>query len=174
MAVAVEADQKADAQRTVTHYRCSLRLDPEQPACLAELGLLLLRLGQAEEGLGGTCAGRRNCPGRRGTMGKLVEGLRLTNRADEARSVLRAALFRNPRDARFRRLSFQLPQELRKQQDASRRSREAAAATEEHEPVLLPFLRPVAGRSAWAARASATTGRPPSAPRVPRPVRHAQ
>ena len=37
-------------------------------------------------------------------LAKLVKGLRLAGRGDEARSALQAALFRNPRNPRFRKL----------------------------------------------------------------------
>ena len=71
---------------------------------------------------------------------KLVKGLRLAARPDEARSVIRAGLFRNPRHPRFRRLwqSYQF-QALRRQQQSGLRAKRTVLAGE---PVLLPFRRP--------------------------------
>ena len=51
MASAHNGDAKCDPQRAAEHYRKSLQLDPGQPRCLGEFGLLALRLGCTEEGL---------------------------------------------------------------------------------------------------------------------------
>ena len=66
-------------------------------------------------------------------VAKLVEGLCLNDQAAEARDVLRAARFRNPKDRRFRKLwaDFQFKQ-LHESQ---------APPAKLDEPVLLPFVR---------------------------------
>ncbi len=45
MATAWDADQKGDPHKAADHYRRSLELDPHQPHCLGEFGLLALRQG---------------------------------------------------------------------------------------------------------------------------------
>jgi tetratricopeptide (TPR) repeat protein len=143
LATAVDADPHADPQRAAEHYRRSLELDPDQPDCLVRHGELLLRLGQREEGLGCLCRAVELSPNDPEVVGKLAAGLRLANQADEARSVLRAALFRNRRDHRFHQLwnDFRF-QEARRGQAAARRQDEEAGG--EDGPVLLPFPRPAA------------------------------
>lgn len=138
MAVAVESDERTtDTQRAAEHYRRSLELEPEQTECLTRYGSLLLTLGKRDEGL--ECLRRAVdlAPSDPDAAGKLAAGLRLGGRGDEARAVLREALFRNGRDARFRRLwdDFQFAQ-ARREQEASRRGVEEDAG-----PVLLPFVR---------------------------------
>lgn len=135
MASALRQQDEEHWDRAAEHYRRSLELDPQQPACLAEFGLFAVRLGHTDEGL--KCL--RQALALEGDqpelLGKLAEALRLAGRADEARSELRAALFRNPRDRRFRQLwaDFQFRQ-LRRQQKARQ-----AIRREVEGPVLLPF-----------------------------------
>jgi len=144
MAAALNGDDKADPQRAAEHYRKSLQLDPDQPRCLGEFGLLAIRLGQTEEGLSCLHRAVELSPCDPVAVTNLVSGLRQAGRAAEARVVLRAALFRNPRDARFRRLwdDFQF-QQLRDEQEAARKADEARAFDGDG-PTLLPFVRPAA------------------------------
>jgi tetratricopeptide (TPR) repeat protein len=147
MATAVDADPHADPQRAAEHYRRSLELDPDQPDCLVRHGELLLCLGQREEGLGCLCRAVELSPNDPEVVGKLADGLRLANQADEARSVLRAALFRNRRDSRFHKLwnDFRF-QEVRRGQVAARRAE--TDADDEDGPVLLPFPGPAVEETA--------------------------
>ncbi len=142
MGTAVDADSKGDPERAAEHYRRSLELDPDQPQCLGEYGLLAVRQGQTEEGLGCLCHAVELAPNDPAAVQRLVKGLRLANRPDEARAALLAALFRNPRDGRFRRLwdDFRFDQ-LRREQETARLDR-AVEAGEQEGPVLLPFVRP--------------------------------
>jgi Tfp pilus assembly protein PilF len=145
MAGALDADYRGDPERAAEHYRQSLQLDPDQPRCLAEYGLLILRLGQIEEGLEALRRAVETSPADPVVASKLVEGLCEAERPEEARTALRTALFRNPRDLRFRKLwnDFRF-QQLREQQEAGR-WRQTAGARGRRGPVLLPFLRPVTG-----------------------------
>jgi tetratricopeptide (TPR) repeat protein len=145
MATALHADEPGDLERAAGHLRRALELDPDNPRWLADAGLVALRLGQVEQGLGQLRAAAELAPQDAEVVGKLVKGLRQAGRADEARDCLRAALFRNPRAPRFRRLwgEFQLDVLRRRQGERSRRKPEAAA----EEPVLLPFVRLEAGRA---------------------------
>jgi tetratricopeptide (TPR) repeat protein len=179
MATALAGDDKADRQRAAEHYRKSLHLDPDQPGCLSEFGLLALRLGQTEEGLRCLHRAVELAPNNPRAVQKLVEGLLEVDRTEEARRVLQAALFRNARNPHFRRLwqEFQFQQLHQEQQ-----RRRNAHATEEPGPVLLPFVRPVAGvvpvrLSRKIIRHDAPS--PPAPPHTPRPEglpnqRHAQ
>src|SRR5262245_7487701 len=51
LATAFDSPVRPDARRAFEHYRISIRLDPEQPRCLADYGLLALRLGKLRTGL---------------------------------------------------------------------------------------------------------------------------
>jgi hypothetical protein len=77
-------------------------------------------------------------------LGKLVKGLRLSGRTDEARSVLQRALFRNARSPRYRKLwnEFRFHQ-ARRRHEAQQLER-AENEEQSEQPVLLPFVRLVA------------------------------
>src|SRR5262245_18001491 len=100
MATAYDLDERADGQRAAEHYRKSLALEPDQPQCLGEFGLLALRLGQSEEGLKCLRRAVELAPHDPEAVSRLAEGLRLEGRDDEALDALRAARFRNARDPR--------------------------------------------------------------------------
>ncbi len=140
MATALQADDRGDLQRADEHYRRSLELDPQQVKCRSDSGLLAVRLGRTEEGLALLRQAVEEAPADVEALRKLVKGLRLADRPDEARAAVRAGLFRNPRCPRFRRLwqdyQFQL---LRRRQQSGRRAKRTGPAGE---PVLLPFRRP--------------------------------
>jgi tetratricopeptide (TPR) repeat protein len=140
MAGALAADdRRGDRQRALEHYRTSLRLDPEQPDCQSECGLLAVRLGQVEEGLACLRRAVELAPVDPRLVARLVQGLREDGRDEEARQELRAALFRNARDPRFRALwnDFQYRQ-LRDKQLAARSALEEETTPEEG-PTILPF-----------------------------------
>jgi tetratricopeptide (TPR) repeat protein len=141
MATALVHDRDADLERAAEHYRRSLELDPAQLKCQYEYGLLQVRLGQTEEGLERLRKAVEQAPEDADAVAKLAKGLRLAGRTDEAGAALRAALFRNPRAPRFRKLwnEYQFHQ-LRQRQDQER-VRRAAARQPDGGPVILPFVR---------------------------------
>jgi Tfp pilus assembly protein PilF len=141
LATALQAAEGDDLQRAGEHYRRALELDPGHIKCLADYGLLLLRLGQTEEGLTHLREAAERAPDDIEVLGKLVKGLRLTGQNDEARSRLQVALFRNARSARFQKLwnEFRF-QQARRRRD-SERLRNGDGATEGEQPILLPFIR---------------------------------
>ncbi len=142
MGTAVEGDARADPERALEHYRRSLKSDPDQPQCLGKCGLLAVRQGQTEEGLRCLRRAVELAPTDPAPLEQMVRGLRLADQPDEARRALRVALFRNPRDARFRRLwDGARFQEVRRAQESERRR--AGRACPDDGPVLLPF-RPTA------------------------------
>jgi tetratricopeptide (TPR) repeat protein len=132
-ATAVHNDPKADPARAVRYYRQAQRLDPDEPRYWSDCGRLLLQLGRTEDGVAALRKAGTLSPDDPAIVARLVEGLCLADRADEARDVLRAARYRNPRDARFRKLwtDFQF------RQAADTQTAAPAAA----EPVILPFVR---------------------------------
>jgi tetratricopeptide (TPR) repeat protein len=139
MATALHTDERGDLERAAEHFGRALELEPGNVRCLADAGLLAVRLGRTDEGLEKLHKAVETVPDDAEVMGKLVKGLRLAGRTDEARAALRAALFRNPRAPRFRRLwaEFQVDGLRRRQAEQSgRRSKQA-----EEEPVVLPFVR---------------------------------
>ena len=114
-----------------------LELDDSQVACLVDAGLLAIKLGQCEEGLGWLRRAAELAPDDWQVIGKLARGLRQTGHAEEGRKILRFALFRNPRSPRFRKLwtdcQFQL---LRQEQERQRLEQEAHVENEEGAVIL--------------------------------------
>jgi Flp pilus assembly protein TadD len=167
------AHTRGDEQRALEHYRRSLQLDPDQPRCLLDLGMLAVRLGQTEEGLRCLHRAAELAPNDPHVIGKLAAGLREAGQPEEARRALRSARFRNPRDRRFLRLwnDFQFRQ-LREAQEAARRA--DLSGNGDDEPVLLPFVRPAhdSGTRLGAHRViRLDPGSPPAAPHWPLPAR---
>jgi tetratricopeptide (TPR) repeat protein len=136
MGSAVDADDRGDPQRALAHYRRSLKLDPDQPSCLVDYGLLCLELKRDQAGLRALRKAARLAPDDSETLAGVVEGLCHVERDEEARRLLIAARFRNRRDSRFERLweDFQF-QQLGDAQASARRERKPSAA------VILPFKR---------------------------------
>jgi Tfp pilus assembly protein PilF len=143
LATALTAEEGADLERAGEHFRRALELDPGHVKCLADYGHLLLRLGQTEEGLARLHEAAERAPEDIEVLGKLVKGLRLTGRTDDARTVLQLAMFRNARSPRFRKLwnEFRF-QQARRQREAER-IQQAENETDAEQPVLLPFIRVV-------------------------------
>jgi Flp pilus assembly protein TadD len=140
MASAYDGDERADPHRAAEHYKKSLELDPNQPRCLGEYGLLALELGQTAEGLKSLRRAVELAPADPGALSRLVEGLRQEGRDDEAREALLAARFRNPRDSRFVKLwnDFQF-QILHAEQRSNRVNLARLEPAPSH---ILPFVRP--------------------------------
>lgn len=140
LAQALDNDRDGDLARAAEHYRTSLGLDGTQTDCLCAWGALALRLNRTEEGLECLRGAAELAPDDVKVLAKVVAGLRLANRADEARGLLLAARFRHPRDGRYLKLwnDFQF-HAARRAQDAARLGKSFGDGG----PVLLPFLRPV-------------------------------
>ncbi len=143
LATALSAEEGSDLQLACEHYRRTLELDPGHVKCRADYGHLLLRLGQTEEGLALLREAVEQAPEDIEVLSKLVKGLRLSGRSDEARSVLHLATFRNARSPRFRKLwnEFRF-QQARRRRDAERKQ-QAESESEGEEPMVLPFVRVV-------------------------------
>jgi tetratricopeptide (TPR) repeat protein len=144
IATALAGDEQGDEQKALDHFRKSLQLEPDHPRRLSEFGYLALWLGQVEEGLGCLCRAVELAPNDPVIVHRLVDGLQQEERHEEARRVLQAARFRNPRDERFRKLwhDFQF-QQLRREQTRER-SRSEMESGENEGPTVLAFVRPQA------------------------------
>jgi tetratricopeptide (TPR) repeat protein len=137
LGLAFHADPHGDKGRALRHYRRSLELAPDQARCRGEAGLLSIDMGRVDEGLALLRQAAEKAPADAGAVGRLVKGLCLAGRPDEARAAVRSALFAAPRCRRLNELRIDL--ELAE----LRRSRDLASARRDREegPVLLPFIR---------------------------------
>jgi tetratricopeptide (TPR) repeat protein len=173
MAAALEDDDKGDPERALEHYRLALQADPDEPGCLGDFGLLAMCLGHTEEGLAALRRAAGLAPDDPGILGKLVEGLCEADQAGEARRLILAARFRNPRDGRFLDLwnDFQF-QQLHEEQERTRRAARRGAA-EADEPRLLPLVRPPEGTapSSGGKRVRRDPASPIAPPHLPRRAR---
>lgn len=145
MAVAIESDEHGDPARAMSCYRRSLKLGPDQIDCLCDGGLLAIRLGQIEEGLTYLRRAAELSPDDIDTLECLVKGLLSAECPNEARAAVRAAMFRNPRDSRFRKVWNDLQFQMLSEAQAAAKAQTQAA--QDDRPVLLPFIRPVAAES---------------------------
>jgi tetratricopeptide (TPR) repeat protein len=139
MARALDAGASPNTRRALEHYRIALDLEPDHPAFLCRYGMLLARLGRSREALAGLRRAVKIAPDDVRILKNAVEGMRLANAADEARRLLLASRFRNPRDGQLLALwkDFQF-QQLRKEQQTARPTSKPIVAT----PVVLAFVRP--------------------------------
>jgi tetratricopeptide (TPR) repeat protein len=144
MAKAIEADVHCNPARALAHWRRALELDADQPRYLSDFGLLAVREGQTEDGLAALRQAHKLAGDDPEVLASVTEGLCHAGLAEEARAMLLAARFRNPRDLAIQQLwnDFQY-QQLHAQQAAVRRER--LAGSPESEPRLLPFVRPLPG-----------------------------
>jgi Tfp pilus assembly protein PilF len=165
MASAVNLDDEADPRRALRHYRKSLRLDPNQPRCRAELGLLSVQLGQTDSGLRDLRRAADMAPDDVDVLEMLLEGLCWCERIEEARRVLQAARFRLPRNGRVQELWSEFEYEQLRRSQAVRQPRRLPPRDEG--PVLLPFVRPSGVPSGTAPAAGIVRRDPPSAPSGP-------
>jgi Tfp pilus assembly protein PilF len=162
MASALNDPEEGDLERAAEHYRKTLELEPAHPFCLAEYGLLCLRLGNADEGLEALAKAIELLPNDPEILEMHVDGLCQAGKRQEARQALLAARFRNAGDARFEKLwndfQFRL---LREEQEAARAQRE----TEADGRMILPFKRPRTAPRNYR-HDSAARLKPPHLPRV--------
>jgi tetratricopeptide (TPR) repeat protein len=140
LASAIEADDKADPEKALTHYRQAVHFDPGNARYLCGLGLLALELGYAGEGVACLRRALALAPDDLEVIRKVVEGLQQDN-PEEAGEVLRTARFRHGRDPRFTKLWSDFHFHcLRAEQERKRRDIPGQAG-----PTLLPFVRVEAG-----------------------------
>jgi tetratricopeptide (TPR) repeat protein len=173
VALVLDFDVQGDSLKALDHYRKSLALDPNQPDCLGDYGLLAMSLGMSEDGLEALQRAAGLAPDDPEIIGRLIEGLCELDKTEEALTVLRAALFRNPRSSAFRKLwsDFQF-QRLRESQDEDRKRLHLALLADD-EPCLLPFRRktgPLMPRARGRKVIRQDGASSPQAPHLPRPA----
>ena len=139
LATAFDPDEKDQVQAAYEHYQRSLQLDPKQPDCLSDFGLLALKLDKQEEGLQALRRAVELAPDDPCVVNRLAEGLLQCGQFEEARRTLLAALFRNSQNYAFHKLwnDFRF-QRAHEAQQAARQLGENRA--EGDEPVVLPFV----------------------------------
>lgn len=136
MAQAIALDEDVDHRRALRHFQRAVKLDPRNADYWCEFGLLALELGKKHAGLRALHRALKLSPDDSAILEKAVDGFIFENRYEEARSILRAARFRHPRDSRFTKLWNDLHfQELLAEQEVARRRYEL----NENRPMLLPF-----------------------------------
>jgi tetratricopeptide (TPR) repeat protein len=120
------------------HFSRALKLEADQPECHVEFGLLLIREKQIAKGVRHLHIALELAPDDPEILRDVVKGLRKAKQPGEARSLLLAARFRNPRDQRFRKLwnHFQIDLVRTKQ---SERSAKSGLVKESSEPIILVF-----------------------------------
>ena len=145
MAMSLDVEDAGEAARALEHFEKSLQADPQQPRCLAEAGLLAIELGKTEHGLGYLRRAVELDPANPKMVRTLVEALCELGRSADARRALVAALFRNPRDRRFRREWDDFRFHRVHEEQKARQRRDVARQHGEEGPTLLPFVRPASG-----------------------------
>lgn len=104
LAVALEDDPNADPLRALNHYKRCLKLDPKNPHYWCDFAFAACNAGQQEQGLKALRKANRLAPDDAEVLSLVVRGLCGEGCEEEARQLLKAALFRNPRNFRFRGL----------------------------------------------------------------------
>ena len=166
-ATALEGREETDPNCALEHYRQSLALDPNQPRCLCDFGLLAVCLDQIEEGLAALRRAAKLAPDDPEVISAVADGLREAGRGAEARKILLAALFRNPRNAHFRKLwnDFRFEQLLDQQETERQQSGKPLADGTRRR--ILPFVRLVEGPGKTMVGETTVRRDAPSAPPPP-------
>lgn len=138
--VALAKGRDADLGRAIDAYQQALELDADQPRWLAQLGILCMKHGEVEEGLGALMRAVQMAPDDPKLLAVLAKALCRQRRSQEAERVLRAARFRHSRDSRFQGLWQQFRfRQLRAEQRRARRNADSAWRTADGGPLLLKF-----------------------------------
>src|SRR5208282_414647 len=140
MATALQKGRYSEPERALEHYRKAIELEPEDPQCLADFGLLCLEQDRTDEGMEPLWRAAGLASEDAAVIGKLVRGLCRTDRWDEAEKVVRGSRFANPRDRRFTRLWNDFMFRRSSKEQAERRDAEEDEA-EGNRPMILPFVR---------------------------------
>ena len=140
---ALAKGRDADLPRAIAAYEKALELEPEQPRWLAQLGVLCIRHGEIEEGLGALMRAVQMAPDDPALLAVLVKALCRQRRSQEAERVLRAARFRHSGDSRFEGLWQQFRfRQLQAAQRTARRNADTIWRTADGGPVILKFAAP--------------------------------
>ncbi len=136
MALAIEEDGEADFDRAETYYARAVELEPKDAFYWADYGSYLFTLGKAKAGLKATRKAHALGRNEAELVGHVAAVLRREEHYEEAAAILRAALFENHGDARFRQL-WQEHQHHMIYVEQERKRQTAPAKP--GKPVILPF-----------------------------------
>ena len=139
MGIAVLDDPRGQPRRALAHLRAALRLDPDNAEYNLELGLLALEFDKHRTALAALRRAATLAPDNPEVLGRVADGLRGAGKHDEARALLKAALFRHPREHRFRDLWSRHQFELL---HAAQERQRATWIPGEQRPVILKFAKP--------------------------------
>ena len=139
LAEAVLEDDARNPERALAHYRQCTRLDPDNAEYWCALGQLKCYQGDTSGGLAALRRAEALAPDDVGILTRVAEALRCEGEVEEAERILRAALFRNPRDKRFRDLWSDHQFEVLR--DAQEELSERWELPRKNRLVLLPFVR---------------------------------
>lgn len=136
MAIAIDEDKDADRERAEFHYNRAVELEPEQAIYWADFGSYLFSVGKAKQALRAIRRAYARGINDAEIVGQVAGILRNEGHEAEATTKLRAALFQNHGDQRFRQLWQQHQFQLIYL--AQERKRDAKMR-DDVEPVILPF-----------------------------------
>jgi len=138
-AMALEDDPDEDPGRAVRHYARCVKLEPKNAHFQCDYAYAALNAGMTEKGLKALRTAARLAPDDAETLSLVVRGLVSEGHDDEARRLVRAAMFRNPRDYRFKTIwqSLQFDTLFARQQE-----RFETVDRKEPAPTILRFPRP--------------------------------
>lgn len=136
MAIAIEEDDKADLRRAEMYYEQAVASAPDNADYRIDFGAYLFRIGKSKAGLQAIRKGYALGKHDPDVVRRVGDVLREEEHMEEATTKLRAALFHNHGDERFRRVWQEHQFHLIRQ--AQREERETAAGGKPG-PEILPF-----------------------------------
>jgi Flp pilus assembly protein TadD len=147
MACWIEADTDAVFARAGRYYRCAVRGEPDNAEYWADYGAHLLAVGQKTKGRRALCRAFELASDNADHVGRIAAVLRDAGLWEQARQLLRRALFQSSRDPAFRALwrEHQFEQLCHRQQPELERELEPTAPSPAMRPMLLPFVRRTVG-----------------------------
>lgn len=138
-AVALEDDPDVDPAQALAHHARCVKLEPKNPRFQIDFAYAALNAGSTAAGLKALRKAQRLAPDDPEVLTCVVRGLTSEGLEEEARRLIRAALFRNARDLRFRAIwqRFQFDVACGRQQPTLPQPKAPTPGAE-----ILPFVRP--------------------------------
>jgi tetratricopeptide (TPR) repeat protein len=138
MAIAIEEDDHADLKRAEMYYARAVQEEPDNASYWADYGSYLFRIGKTKSALKAIRKAYKLALHNPEIVAQVGEVLRREDYHEEATTKLRAALFHNPGDLRFREVwqehqFLSISDQQKRQQDVEKRGDRRQG------PVLLPF-----------------------------------
>ncbi len=137
MAEAFLDDEDAPLEKALPYLRAAVRIEPDNPRYVAELGALSMRLGQTAQGLRLLKKAYDLAGDNLNVVEQYATALVDEDRADAARDLLKTAMFRNSSDRRFR----ELYRDFQFRAIADDQANKESIAFPDDAPVILRFVR---------------------------------